>query len=575
MNSTKIFLVLLFSAIVASCGGGGGGTGAEGTPPVTQTITGTAAKGLAIASTTVTIRDVNGKTTAGITGANGSYIVNVSGMALPFLMQVPAGTTSPSYLYSVATATGTANIHPFTDLIIRNWYAANGMDVDAAFAGPPPLKLPSTAEINTIELVVRNILSTWLANVGLSSSTFNLITTPFPANSSGFDKVLDNTAVVINATTGNVTVASTDPITREVTPFVTAPITNLPTPTTDTKPPSAPTGLSTSPASTGSVVLQWNASTDNVGVVGYDIYRNGNKIGSSPYPGYSDTGLTPGTLYSYTVKALDGALNYSAASNTASAATPTLAAVATINDFAGIWNGNVASVISGTANGTGARTNCTFILNLAIYSNQLIGTLTSTSCTGGTASAPVAPISGFVSNGVYFFNLPNSDLSDPNCSHWNVPVTATLDSSLTTMTFNSSGTVCGTPSLGNPASMTGTASRVTSMNQFDGVYAASILGTQANDFPFAVTNGVISPFVAGNSALSGTISSSGAVTMVAPKNSSSLGTPCDDITFTGQASLIAAGGATVAGTWSTPAGAPDPIGTTCPAASGTWAATRL
>src|ERR1044072_9755881 len=43
----------------------------------------------------------------------------------------------------------------------------------------------------------------------------------------------------------------------------------------DTSPPSAPTGLSTSLATTNSVALAWTASTDNVGVTGYDVYRDG------------------------------------------------------------------------------------------------------------------------------------------------------------------------------------------------------------------------------------------------------------------------------------------------------------
>lgn len=320
-------LAILLSIAIASCGGGGGSSPGS----TTQTLTGTAATGLPLAATTITIKDVNGITKTGTTTANGGYTVDVTGMTLPFLLQVPSGAGN---LYSVATATGTANIHPFTDLIIRNWYIAHGTTVDAVFSGSAPLLMPSITEINAIELVVRNILSTWLTNVGLPS-TFNLITTPFVANSSGFDKVLDNTTVAIDAT-GNVTITTPDPNNPGTSiTIVSTPITQLTT--LDTILPTNPAGLLATPANTTSIALQWNISTDNVGVVGYNIYRGGSKIGSSPYPVYSDTGLAPGTLYSYTVKALDGALNESAASNTATATT---LSGASVSQFDGTYIGS-------------------------------------------------------------------------------------------------------------------------------------------------------------------------------------------------------------------------------------------
>lgn len=60
--------------------------------------------------------------------------------------------------------------------------------------------------------------------------------------------------------------------------------------------------------------LSWGASTDNVGVTGYNIYRNGSKVGTSPSTSYVDTGLTPSASYSYVIKAFDAAGNESAPS---------------------------------------------------------------------------------------------------------------------------------------------------------------------------------------------------------------------------------------------------------------------
>jgi glucosylceramidase len=89
----------------------------------------------------------------------------------------------------------------------------------------------------------------------------------------------------------------------------------------DTAAPSVPTGLAASGTTATSTVLSWNASTDNVGVTGYYVSRNGTQIATTATPGYTDTGLSAATSYSYTVKAHDAAGNISAASNTATVTT--------------------------------------------------------------------------------------------------------------------------------------------------------------------------------------------------------------------------------------------------------------
>ncbi|GAA2334053.1 DUF4832 domain-containing protein [Dactylosporangium salmoneum] len=93
---------------------------------------------------------------------------------------------------------------------------------------------------------------------------------------------------------------------------------------TDCTPPSAPAGLAATGATTTSISLSWNASTDNVGVTGYLVYRGGTQVGTPTGTTYTDTGLSAGTAYTYTVKARDAAGNLSPASAplTASTATP-------------------------------------------------------------------------------------------------------------------------------------------------------------------------------------------------------------------------------------------------------------
>ena len=103
------------------------------------------------------------------------------------------------------------------------------------------------------------------------------------------------------------------------------------TPAPDTQPPTAPSGLTATAASSSQINLAWTASTDNVGVTGYLVERcqgagctSFAQIGTSTSTTFSDTGLTASTSYSYRVRATDAAGNLSPYSNTASATTTAL-----------------------------------------------------------------------------------------------------------------------------------------------------------------------------------------------------------------------------------------------------------
>ncbi|MFJ4624131.1 carbohydrate binding domain-containing protein [Streptomyces sp. NPDC088812] len=92
----------------------------------------------------------------------------------------------------------------------------------------------------------------------------------------------------------------------------------------DTEAPTAPTGVQASATNT-SVVVSWNAATDDTGVTGYQVTRTGGTKGSMvtdvTSTVFSDTGLEENTAYTYTVRAVDAAGNVSAASAGATATT--------------------------------------------------------------------------------------------------------------------------------------------------------------------------------------------------------------------------------------------------------------
>ena len=100
----------------------------------------------------------------------------------------------------------------------------------------------------------------------------------------------------------------------------------------DTQAPTAPSGVTATAVSSSRINISWNASSDNIGVNYYQVFRGGSNFGIaySPQISYMDSGLAGSTLYTYSVKACDSAYNCSALSSTASATTPVSA---TPNNF--------------------------------------------------------------------------------------------------------------------------------------------------------------------------------------------------------------------------------------------------
>jgi uncharacterized repeat protein (TIGR01451 family) len=94
----------------------------------------------------------------------------------------------------------------------------------------------------------------------------------------------------------------------------------------DTTLPTNPSGLSATATYKTQIDLAWTASTDNVGVTGYEVWRDGSiLVTTGPQTSYSDTSVGPGSTHEYQVRALDAAGNISGFSNFASATTPTVA----------------------------------------------------------------------------------------------------------------------------------------------------------------------------------------------------------------------------------------------------------
>jgi fibronectin type 3 domain-containing protein len=121
--------------------------------------------------------------------------------------------------------------------------------------------------------------------------------------------------------------------------------------TPDWTPPTVPAGLTATLISNGEIDLAWNASTDNVGVAGYTVYRNGAAIATTAGTtlSYANTGLGHGFAYTYTVDAFDAAGTHSAQSATASATTLDDIAPTTPGSFAAAGTSPTAVAVSWSA----------------------------------------------------------------------------------------------------------------------------------------------------------------------------------------------------------------------------------
>ncbi len=136
-----------------------------------------------------------------------------------------------------------------------------------------------------------------------------------------------------------------------------------PTPNT---PPTTPTNVRGGAASPTSIALTWTASSDDVGVAGYRIYRDGTPLAAAvTAPAYTDTGLTTGATHTYTIVAFDAA----GAASPPSAAATVLVHDEVWTDFSAWRSGNFTGpdLADDTISGLGADPDGSGLSNLARY----------------------------------------------------------------------------------------------------------------------------------------------------------------------------------------------------------------
>lgn len=238
---------------------------------------------------TVTVTGMNFGATQGTSTVkfNGTTATAASWSATSIVVTVPAGATTGNVVVTVGGV------------------ASSGVAFTVTL--PPP----SIISLNPASGFVGSSITITGTNFGATKGTSTVKfngTTATPTTWSATSIVVPAPA---GATTGGVIVTVGGVASNGVTFTVQA----------DTTPPSVPTGLTATAVSSSQINLSWTASTDNVGVSGYNVFRGGTQVGTSATTTYLDSGLSASTTYSYTVAAKDAAGNTSAQSSSASAAT--------------------------------------------------------------------------------------------------------------------------------------------------------------------------------------------------------------------------------------------------------------
>ncbi len=260
--------------------------------------------------------DVAGTTANGINCANVDILLSTNG-GLTFPITLVAGTPNDgTQAVTIPNLPGTTNRimiagtnHLFYDLSNTNFTITAGT-ADTVAPTPPALSASNTT--------INSTLLTW------SGATDNIAVTGYNIFRNGVQiGTTSSTTFSVTglsaATTYSFTVRARD---ADGNLSVDSNAVSVTTEALDTTPPSAPV-LSNNSTTTTSTVLTWTAATDNVGVVSYDIYRNGSFLVNTALTTYTVTGLVPATPYTFYVRARDAAGNTSVNSNTLNVTTLT------------------------------------------------------------------------------------------------------------------------------------------------------------------------------------------------------------------------------------------------------------
>src|SRR5438876_147371 len=244
----------------------------------------------------------------GLTTGYGSAIPVVSGLVTAHTVTLNSLAAGTLYHYRAKSKDAAGNLAVSPDAVLTT--------APAPDTTPPAVSISTPAANSSVSGTI-TIIATATDNVGVMGVQFKLDNSNIGSELTAFPYAFtwDTTGVLNGSHT--LTAVARDAAGNTSTSLPVSVTVSNP----DTLPPSLPTGLTATADRASQITLAWSPAADNVGVTGYQVFRNGVQIGIASGSSYQDTGLSPVTVYTYTVAAFDAAGNTSGKSFPAAATT--------------------------------------------------------------------------------------------------------------------------------------------------------------------------------------------------------------------------------------------------------------
>jgi len=311
LQQVFIRLVLVTAvALVAACDGGGGSDpdedGIGGVVGTGIILRGTVSDPQRLATSEIRVKSLSGeRSLVGINAQSGRYEVEAFGES-PFVVRTSVGENQ--HRYSIGYGGKGVNVHSYSDLILRSWFARQNRNIDEEFELQSGFgTLPDEQSFLALASELFSTVSLLFTAYELTGG--DLLNTSFDADGTGIDAFLLRNPVVLDG--NRVSYVQTDPMTDTQSVTLSSLTLDADLMLADTTVPATPGGVRVLPSAVDQIVIVWNPTADNTAVIGYQIYRDGVLIATTPFPVFTDTALTSGTPYRYEIVALDAAANQS------------------------------------------------------------------------------------------------------------------------------------------------------------------------------------------------------------------------------------------------------------------------
>ncbi|MEX3980533.1 hypothetical protein AB4Y45_16325 [Paraburkholderia sp. EG287A] len=216
LKLTMVVIASCATVMLTGCGGSGSsGSSSSSAEQTPSSLSGTVAAGNAVANAYVQIIDANGKSLNATADASGNYAASLSGLSTPLLIAAndPAGMQPALYSVLAALPTGSApavvNVTTLTTALSA-LLTASGNPVDLAQSGSLSAHVTQSA-VDSASATLNAALKDILSQNGLDTASFNAVASPFVANHTGQDAVIDSVQMIPAPAAGFKLVSAGDP----------------------------------------------------------------------------------------------------------------------------------------------------------------------------------------------------------------------------------------------------------------------------------------------------------------------------------------------------------------------------